>query len=407
MKRTLTVTKVKNLKPKDKAYKANDGGGLFVYVTKTGAKSFRYDCVINGKRATLTLGQYPEISLAEARERHEQARADIAKGIDPRQAKQAFNEFKPFSYYAIEKIKTNKLGERTAKKKIQTMEKYLFKQLDRKPITQITTIDLLNLIKPIANDGKIETARRLATYCRQTFNDLIALQLITSNPAQLLTELLPPLPESVNLAHTTNPAELGLLLKALENYSGDFAVKQALSLAPLVFLRPHNIRFLRWDYIDTQARLITIPADEMKMNRPHKVPLSDQAIAIIESMRPLTGDRELVFYAGNRNKELSENTLNNAIKRAINPETGLPFRKGFSTVHGLRHTASTLLNEMAFNPDAVELQLAHLDKDRIRRTYNKAELLTERAKMMQSWADYLDALKLGKQTNITTIKKSA
>ena len=395
MKRLLTDAKVKNLKPKDKAYKTADGGGLYVYATKAGSRSFRYDFKLNGKWATVTFGTYPEITLADAREQHEKVRALIAKGVDPRQANNEHNRLKSFSDYAKENINTAQNAERTAKKKLQRMEKYLFSYLDKKPVTEINTIELLNLIKPIAQAGKIETARRLANDCKKVFNDLLALQIMLQNPAAMLIDLLPAQPEPVNLAHITDPKKLTILLSAFDGYQGDFAVKQALRLAPLVFLRPHNIRFLKWEYIDFQNRLITIPAEKMKMNRPHKVPLSEQALAIIENMRPLTGSRELVFIAGNRDKALSENTLNLAIQRARHPITGEPLGKGFSTSHGLRHTASTLLNELAFNPDVIELQLAHLDKDRMRRTYNKAELLPERIKMMQAWANYLDSLKAG------------
>lgn len=403
MKRLLTDAKVKNLKPKDKGYKTADGGGLYVYTTKAGTRSFRYDFKLNGKWGTVTFGTYPELSLAGAREGHEQARAKIAKGIDPRKDNNENDRLKSFSDYAKENVNTAQNAERTAKKKLQRMEKYLFSHLDKKPVTEINTIELLNLIKPIAQGGKIETARRLANDCKRVFNDLLALQIIVQNPAAMLIDLLPAQPEPVNLAHTTNPKDFAVLLKAFDCYQGDFAVKQALSLAPLVFLRPHNIRFLKWEYIDFQSRLITIPAEQMKMSRPHKVPLSEQALAIINKMQPLTGSKELVFIAGNRDKALSENTLNLAIQRAKNPLTGKALGKGFSTSHGLRHTASTLLNEMGFNPDVIELQLAHLDKDRMRRTYNKAELMPERIKMMQSWADYLDGLKNG--ADVLPIKK--
>ena len=204
----------------------------------------------------------------------------------------------------------------------------------------------------------------------------------------------------------TSPEDFKILLNGAEQYGGDVAVSQALQFMPLVFLRPHNIRFLRWSYVDLNAKLITIPAEEMKMNRPHKVPLSNQAVTILKHMKTITGGDALVFSTvRGKGKQMSENTLNTAIRRFKHPKTGEILGKGFMTSHGFRHTASTLLNEMGFNADVIEMQLAHLDKDRIRRTYNKAELIPERESMMQAWADYLEGLKRG--ANVIPIKRKA
>lgn len=397
MKRLLTDAKVKNLKPRDKAYKTADGGGLYVFTTKAGAKSFRYDFKLHGKYATLTFGTYPEISLAQAREQHEEARAKLANGTDPRQDS-TDHKAKPFSYYAIETMRTLELKESTQNKRLSRMKKHLFPVLDMKPVTEITAIDLLNLLKPIADSGTRESAQYLATYCRQTFDTLLSMQLIQMNPAESIGRLLPKPKQAENFAHITDPKEYANLLKSIDAYQGDYAVKQALRLAPLVFLRPSNIRFLKWEYIDFTDRLITIPADQMKMNRPHKVPLSEQALAILESMEPLTGHLDYVFltkYGMVTGKPMSENTLNQAITKLIDLDTGEPLGRGVMTSHGFRHTSSTFLNELGFSGDAVELQLAHASQDRIRATYNKAELLPERIKMMQSLADHLDGLKNG------------
>ena len=397
MKRLLTDAKVKNLKPKDKAYKTADGGGLYVFTTKAGSKSFRYDFKLHSKYATLTFGTYPEISLAEAREQHEKARTALAKGIDPRTEK-VENRLQPFSFYALETVKVMELKSITATKRISRMTKHLFPTLDRKPVQEITAIDLLNIIKPISETGKRETAKLLASYCRQTFDTLLSMQLINNNPAESVARLLPKPKPAENFPHLTDTKAFANLLNAIDGFEGDYSVKQALKLLPLVFLRPHNIRFLKWEYIDFTARLITIPADQMKMNREHKVPLSEQALAILADMKPLTGDREYVFLTNrglSTGKPMSENTVNVAITRLINPDTGKPFGRGVMTSHGFRHTTSTLLNEFGFNADAVELQLAHASQDRIRATYNKAELLPERTVMMQEWSNYLDSLKRG------------
>ena len=394
MKRLLTDAKVKNLKPKDKAYKVTDGGGLYVFVAKSGTRSFRYDAKLNGKRITVTLGKYPVTTLAEAREEHLQAHLKIAKGIDPREST---TDKKSFSYYALEEMNTLDLREATYKKRLGRMEKYLFPVLDKKDVTEITALDILRLLKPIAESGNRETAHRLAIYCRQTFDYLLSLQLTDNNPAESVKRLLPKVKEVTNFAHLTTTADLSLFLRSIDSFAGDYAVKQALRFMALVFLRPHNIRFLKWEYVDFESKLITYPPDQMKMNKEHKVPLSKQVLAILDDMKKLTGRYEYVFLSAKSinldKKPMSENTLNVAITRLTNPDTQQAFGRGFLTSHGIRHTASTRLNELGFNPDVIELQLAHSPKDRIRATYNKAELLPERTTMMQEWADYLDVLK--------------
>ncbi|MBR9868294.1 MAG: tyrosine-type recombinase/integrase [Oceanospirillales bacterium] len=396
MKRSLSDAKVKNLKPKDKPYKVTDGGGLYVYIAKSGTKSFRYDAKLNDKRFTITFGTYPSTSLADARNQHEQAHSMISKGIDPRTAAVEI-ETNRFSYYAVEQMKTLDLRDATYGKRIGRMQKYLFPTLDKKDVTEITALDVLQLLQPIAESGKRETSQRLAIYCRQTFDYMLGLQLIENNPAESVRRLLPKPKRSTNFAHLTQVSDLMLFLKALDSHTGDYAVNLALRFMPLVFLRPHNIRYLRWEYVDFDNKLITYPPEQMKMNKEHKVPLAKQALAILTDMKRLTGKHEYVFMSSrsiNSNRQpMTENTLNVAITRLINPETGKAFGRGFLTSHGIRHTASTQLNELGLNADAIELQLAHAPRDRVRAVYNKAEYMPERIKMMQEWADYLDGLK--------------
>lgn len=413
MKRKLTDRKVKTLKPTSKNYREADGGGLYLLVTKGGSKLWRYDCKINDNRVTLSFGEYPAVSLALARERHEEARANIEEGIDPRASKQDKALDKPFSFYALETNKRLELRESTIQKRLSRQVKYLFPILDKKPVDQITAIDVLNICQPVADAGKHETAQYLATYCRQTFDTLLSMQLISNNPAESISRLLPKIKrtEEKQFAHVTSKDDFLIILNGVSQYEGDVATARALQLMPHVFLRPHNIRFLKWEYVDQEKRLITYPADEMKMSRPHKVPLSNQALAILESMRPITGKHEFVFLTAQglrTGKPLSENTLNKAIQRFKHPTTGEKLGVGFMTSHGFRHTASTMLNELRFDADSIELQLAHLDKDRIRRTYNKAELMPERISMMQEWSNYLDGLQsgadvipIGKNKNLT------
>lgn len=395
MKRVLTDAKVRNLRPKDEAYKAADGGGMYLYITKSGTKSFRYDTKLHGKRFTITFGTYPVISLAEARDLHLEARNKIAKGIDPRSTAP---EKMSFSYYALKTMKRLELKESTYNKRLGRMQNYLFPALDKKVVTEITALDILQLLDPIADSGRRELAQRLAIYCRQTFDDLLNLQLIQNNPADSVKRTLPKVKNAKNFAHLTSSDDLALFVKSLSSHKGDYAVGKAVRFMVLVFLRPQNIRFLKWDYVDFENKLITYPPGTMKMNKEFKVPLSKQALSILNDMKSLTGRLDYVFLttSGIRSggKPMSENTLNVAITKLINPETKMAFGRGFITSHGMRHTASTQLNEQGFNPDAIELQLAHASKDRIRATYNKAELLPERIEMMQKWADYLDELVL-------------
>ncbi|WP_321277566.1 tyrosine-type recombinase/integrase [Thiomicrorhabdus indica] len=398
MQRKLTDTKVKTSKPGNKIKKLYDGEGMVLVIRPNGRKIWRYEFRIFGKRLTMQIGEYPFMSLKEAREKHQQARAKVLNGIDPRV--NSDTEIKPFSYYALETNKALELRESTLKKRLERQRKHLFPILDKTQVTQITAIDVLNICKPLAESGNLETAHLLATYCRQTFDTLLSMQLIETNPAESIKRLLPKLKRSKAkaFAHTTNKDEVRALLAGSESYHGSFAVKMALQLMPHVFLRPKNIRFMRWENIDLDNALITLPDEEMKMDKAHKIPLSKQALQILRKMLPITGKEEFVFLTPQGIKTgapMSENTLNKAIRLIRHPETGEPLGKGIMTSHGFRHMASTMLNELRFDADAIELQLAHLDKDRIRRTYNKAELMEERAQMMQAWSDHLDGIKTG------------
>ncbi len=396
VKRSLTDRAVKSLKPKDKQYKKADGGGLYLLIKPNASKLWRYDFSYLSKRYTLSIGSYPEIDLSTARDIHGQARADLAAGNDPRQRHNESHQLKSFSYYARECVLRQEISESTRQKKWQRIERYLNPVLDRKPVNTITTIDLLNICKPIADEGKRETARYVSTYARQTFNDLVLLQLISINPAAGLSELLPSPRPSENFAFTLEQKTLKALLLGFDAYSGDIAVAKALQFMPLVFLRPKNIRFLKWSHVDFQERLITFQKDDMKMKRPHFLPMSRQVIEILRFMERLTSGQEYVFSTARAcGKPMSENTLNQAIKRIRNPKDGLPFGKGVMTSHGWRHVASTYLHELGYESELVEAQLSHADANSVRSVYNKAEYLSKRAGMLQDWANYLDGIKRG------------
>jgi integrase len=303
-----------------------------------------------------------------------------------------------FSYYANQWLEKQNLAESTYSDLKQRIEKNLIPYLDKKKVDEFTTADLLKIAQKMTDRGARETAKRLAGVLRRVYNEILILGIVDTNPAQGLAELLPKpdIRSKGNFGHITSPDEIKVLLQLINSPSKlqDFATTQALKLMPLVFLRPKNIRFLKWKYIDFNSSVINIPASEIKTRKPLTVPLAHQAVTILKSIEPLTGDLEYVFISGQgKGKPLSENTTTAALKRFINPATGEPFGTGYMTSHGFRHMASTLLNEMGYDPDVIELQLAHINKDKIRATYNKAQLMDRRIKMMQEWADYLDELR--------------
>jgi integrase len=413
----LTHTAVSKAKAEDKPKKLTDGGGLYLLVKPSGFKGWKYDFRLNAKRGTFTIGSYPDISLKDARIAHQTAREHVAKGVNPKQIKvqqSIANELDThrFSFYAKQWIAKQHMAESTLSDLQQRIDKNLTPYLDKKRVNEFSTADLFKIVSIVSNRGANETAKIMARVLRKVFNEILILGVIENNPAQGLSELLPKPDKRLkaNFGHVTTPKELSALLQQIDEPSKrqDYAVTQALKLMPLVFLRPHNIRFLKWEYINFEDKLINLPASELKTRKPLSVPLSHQAMTILKDMQRLTGDLEYVFVSvrgmsASTVKPLSENTTTKALQRLINPVTSEPFGVGYMTSHGFRHTASTLLNELGFDSDIIELQLAHVDKNQIRATYNKAQWMEKRIAMMQAWSDYLDGLK--NQGNVTPINK--
>ncbi|MBO1926641.1 integrase arm-type DNA-binding domain-containing protein [Thiomicrorhabdus sp. 6S2-11] len=404
MKRKLTDRRVLTLKPQDKQFKESDGGGLYLLVKPSGTKTWRYDFALFGNRYTLTIGQYPDITLKRARELHEQARGFIAEGLDPRVELKRLKgtQYKPFSAYALDLLKDAPIKDITRRKKLEVMQLHLFPVLDKTPVDKITTIQLYEHFKGLYDAGKQETLRKSISYAKEVFNRLFALQIISINPASGLNDLFPAKngTSSKSMPSSNDENSLKLLLQGFDNYHGSLPIKMALKFMPYVFLRPKNIRHLTWQNIDWENKMLTYKEGDMKKDRAHKVPLSNQALEILRNMQEINGNRTYVFTTYTAKKDIPpvESTLSCAINRTKHPETGEPVGKGLMSPHGWRHTASTILNELKFDKDAIEAQLAHMDKDRIRAAYNKAEWMPERIKMMQAWADHLDAIK--KATNL-------
>jgi integrase len=398
----LTNTQIKNAKPKDKQYKLSDQGGLSLIVRPTGSKAWKYDYRLDGKRLTHTIGTYPETSLAEAREAHIAARRLVQTGTNPTSAKnQDADSSILFSARCNTWLSKQNLAETTRKDLVQRIEKNLYPYIDSKCLTTHTTRDLLKIMERMTDRGARETAFRMAGILRKVFNEAFILGDIEANPASGLTELIPipNIKTKSNFGHITSIDDFKILLQQIhkQDPDRDTAVTLALKLMPLVFLRPKNIRFMKWGYIDFDAALMTIPKEAMKMGKELKVPLANQALAILNEAHKDTGELEYVFMSTigiGKNKPIGESATTNAIRRMINPRTGQPFGTGFMTSHGFRHTASTMLNELGYRSDVIELQLAHENSDRVRATYNKAQLMSDRTRMMQEWADHLDMLRV-------------
>lgn len=393
----LTETACKNAKPKEDGSPAKyaDEKGMYLLVNKTG-KYWRMDYRFNGKRKTLALGVYPETTLKQCREKRDEARRLLSEGIDPSELRKVtkatgkLNAENSFEVIAREWFAKHlpTWTEGHSSRIIRRLERDIFPWLGNRPIAEITAPELLTSLQRIEKRDAIETAHRAMQNCGQIFRYAVATGRAERNPAaDLIGAIAPAVKKS--FATITDPNKIAELLRVIEDYKGSFVTQCALKLAPLVFVRPGELRKAEWADIDLGKRLWTIPAERMKMRVKHFVPLSQQALDILTELHALTGSRQYVFPGARTNgRPMSENTVNAALRR-------LGYTKDDITGHGFRHMASTLLNEQGWNRDAIERQMAHTEQNSIRATYNYAEYLSERTKMMQSWADYLDELKLG------------
>ncbi|RZI41529.1 DUF4102 domain-containing protein [Herbaspirillum sp. HC18] len=396
----------KQAKPKEKPYKLSDAGGLYLEVAPSGGKWWRLKYRIAGKEKRISLGVYPTVSLKEARDKRDDAKKQLSAGIDPSAHRKAHNAAKldraanSFEIAAREwhEKNANTWSEGHASKILRRLERDVFPWIGGRPIADVTAPELLGVLRRIEERGVIETAHRAHQNCSQIFRYAIATGRAERDPAADLRGALPPTkPE--HYASITNPKGIGELMRAISGYKGTIITRSALALAPLVFVRPGELRKAEWDEFDLNAAEWRIPASRMKMRVPHIVPLSKQAIAVLTELHALTGRGKYVFPGARTNgRPMSENTVNAALRRlgyAIDEMTG----------HGFRSMASTMLNEQGWNGDAVERQLSHSEKDEVRAAYNYAEYLPERRRMMQAWGDYLDALEKG--ADVMPIRGSA
>ena len=390
----LTNTAIANAKRTGKAYRLFDSGGLYVEVTPIGAKYWRLKYRHAGKENRLSLGVYPEVTLAEARSKRDAARAVLREGRDPsserKTAKRRALLATADTFGAIARewlaMQEKKLAPTTFAKAKWTLETLAFPWLGALPIATITAPDLLAVLKRIEARGAHETAHRTKARCGQVFRYAIATGRATRDPAADLRGALAPV-VSRNFSSITDADGVGGLLRTIDGYSGQHATRCALKLSPLVFVRPGELRRAQWAEINFDKAQWRIPAARMKMREEHIVPLSEQALAVLGELHPLTGQGRYLFPSLRTSQEpMSENTINAALRR-------MGYDKDTMTGHGFRALASTRLNEMGWAPDVIERQLAHAERNKVRAAYNRASYMAERGKMMQAWANYLDALR--------------
>jgi len=389
----LTSVAVRNAKPRPKLYRLFDGGGLYLEVTPKGGYYWRLKYRFNGKEKRLALGVFPTITLAEAREFRDAARKLLAFGTDPAQPrKQAKAEQlaqqETFELIAEEWFAKYRhtWADNTAETIIGRLRKDIFPFIGARAIREITAPELLTVIRRIEARGAVETSRRDLQKCGQIFRYAIATGRAERDVAADLQGAIAP-PKKRHFASIHEPKEIGALLRAIDGYQGSLITRCALKIAPLTFVRPGELRHAEWTEIDLENAEWRIPAARMKMREKHIVPLSRQAVEVLNELHPLTGSGLYVFPGErSRSRPMSENTVLAALRR-------LGYEKGEMTGHGFRSMASTILHEQGWLSEVIERQLAHGDRNKIRASYNFAQHLPERRRMMRAWADFLDALR--------------
>ncbi len=395
----LTNTRIKAAKSQAKNYKMADGGGMYLLVKTNGRKYWRLDYRFRGKRKTLALGVYPEVSLKDAREMRRKARIQLENNQDPaemrRDEKQALqvNNFEAIARQWWEHYKDTWTPQHTARV-LRRMENNIFSDLGHLHIDEITPKRIIAVIRKIEDRGALDMASRTNQTVGAIYRFAIQQGIATHNPAGDLTGIVKP--RKVQHHASLPREELPEFLRSLENYSdrGRTLTQQAIKLLLLTFVRSGELRGARWEEFDFEDKVWRISADRMKMRNEHLVPLSRQAVEVITLLKDMTGKYDLVFPSErDRSREMSDNTMRRAIFKL--GFDGTVEGKSKAVPHGFRATASSILNETGFNPDAIERQLAHLERNSVRAAYTyHARYLDERRKMMQWWADFLDEMRV-------------
>lgn len=373
----LTDLAVRTAKPREKQYKIWDSGGMFVLVTPRGSRWWKLKYRVDGREKSLSLGVYPRVSLALARERREQAKDLLEAGIDPSAQRQAEKRARSATFESVArewlamqaktdaKHKQAALSKQTWDRALRMFERLIFPHIGRRPIAKITVPELLQVLKRIEATGHHDTCHRVKQRCGQVFRYAIVTGRAERDLTSDLRGALAPV-RTRNLAAITDPVRIGELMRDIDSYSGHKLTTLAMRLAPLVFVRPGELRAAEWKEFDIDRAEWRIPAERMKMRDEHLVPLSSQALQIIRELQALTGDGRFVFpsprtYA----KPMSENAITAALRR-------MGYTGDEMTWHGFRSLASTCLNEQGWHPDLIELQLAHAERNKVRAAYNRA-----------------------------------
>jgi integrase len=402
----LTATAVKQAKSTSKAYKIWDGGSLYLLVKPQG-KYWRFNYRFAGKRNTLALGIYPDISLKAARDKHKEARENLANGIDPNVAKQGQKAAdqgalaNSFEVIALEWLqKRGAKSEGGDKRLNRLLQKDLFPYIGKRPISKITSPDLLKALRRIESRGAVNTAHRAKQAAGMVFRYAVATGRAERDPSVDLKDALAQ-PKQTHFKSLTEPNDVAPLMVAIRHYQGTPTVMAALKLSPLLFCRPGELRHLEWIEVKFKQTRIELPAEKMKMQEPHIIPLSTQAMEILQELQPITGRGKYVFpSARGPSRPLSDNGVRTALRT-------LGYTNEQISPHGFRAMARTILDEVLNFPlDWIEHQLAHAVRDPNGRAYNRTKHITQRQQMMQTWADYLDGLASG-TNNVVPFRSNA
>ena len=393
----LSDIQVRNLKPRDKAYKVSDFEGLFVLVKPNGSKLWQMKYRLYGKERLFSIGVYPDVTLAQARKAKEEARAKVAAGADPSEAKQAEKRVKrEEAGRTFEKIGGEFLDKQRKEGKTKaTLDKTEYhlklanRDFGRRPITEINAPLILKTLRKVEAKGNYETAHRLRARIGSVFRYAVASGMAEIDPTYALRDALIR-PTRVHRAAIIDPKALGRLLVEIDGFEGQATTRIALKLLALLAQRPGEIRHAKWSEIAFVSKVWAIPAERMKMRRDHVVPLPDQAIELLDELRRMNGNGEYLFPSLRTWKRpMSENTLNAALRR-------MGYSGDEMTAHGFRASFSTLANESGlWHPDAIERALAHVEKNEVRRAYARGDHWDERVRLADWWAGYLDEVKAG------------
>jgi integrase len=393
----LTATQIKQAKSKDKDYKLSDGGGLFLLVTKRNSKLWRLKYKFDGKEKLLSLGAYPSISLSKARELREKHKTDIANGINPSAVKQ---EIKAKQKQKIKKEENNlnkikdefflQIQESVTPKYLKKLESYYLNHIEstlgHKPIQNIQRVDILKIVDTMQDKGIFESTKKTVNLLERIYKYAVSREYVNHNIIADFDKKIVIKKRAVK-HHPTfiDDKNIKLLFEQINNYQGEIVTKYALKIIPYLALRPIELRSLRWEYINFEDNLITIPSDKMKMRKEHLVPITSTVKKMMQELKEYTSDKPYLFAnTVYRDRYMSENTINVALRR-------MGFSKDEIVSHGFRSMFSTIANEKSsFNRDVIDTQLAHSVGSSVSQAYNRAKYLDERVELMQWWSDYLD-----------------